>query len=67
MTGAGAASYELDVTDNAFKFPQVWRSDVAVDRRLPGGFIFTERIPLQQGCQRDYYTSPTASLQEKIT
>lgn len=41
VTGAPASSYELDVTDNVFKFPQVWRNNIAVDRRLPGGMTGT--------------------------
>jgi hypothetical protein len=36
ITGAPAASYELDITICSFKFPQVWRTNLAVDRRLPG-------------------------------
>jgi len=40
-TGANAASYALNVTDPDFKFPQVWRSNVAVDRRLPLGITST--------------------------
>ena len=34
-TGAPAATYELALTDPDFKFPQIWRSNIAVDRRLP--------------------------------
>jgi len=30
-----APSYELALTDPNFKFPQVWRSNIAVDQRLP--------------------------------
>ena len=41
VTGAPAASYELDFTDPNFKFPQLWRSTLAIDRKLPGGFIAT--------------------------
>ncbi len=41
VTGAPASSYELAVTDPSFKFPQVWRSNVAVDRRLPWDLIGT--------------------------
>ncbi len=41
VTGAPAASYELDVSDPNYKFTQVWRTDVAVDKRLPWGFIGT--------------------------
>jgi hypothetical protein len=39
VTGAPAATYELALTDPAFKFPQIWRSNIAVDHRLPGGFV----------------------------
>ena len=41
VTGAPAASYELDFTDPNYKFAQIWRSNVAIDRRLPGGFVAT--------------------------
>jgi Carboxypeptidase regulatory-like domain len=40
-TGGTAASYELDVTDNGFRFPQTWRSNVGIDRKLPGGLVGT--------------------------
>jgi hypothetical protein len=39
VTGAPASSYELALTDNNFKFPQLWRSTVGVDYRLPLGLI----------------------------
>jgi len=41
--GAGAAntSYELDVTDPNLKLPKIWRSNLAIDQKLPGGFIGT--------------------------
>ena len=35
VTGAPASSYGLAVTDPEFKFPQLWRSSIAVDYRLP--------------------------------
>jgi hypothetical protein len=44
VTGEGAASYELNVTDQDFKFPQVWRSNIAVDRRLPGDLVGTVEV-----------------------
>ncbi len=40
-TGAAAASYELDVTDQGFKFPQTWRTNVGADRRLAWGLVGT--------------------------
>jgi hypothetical protein len=41
VTGAPASSYELALTEPGFKFPQVWRSNVAVDRKLPWGLVGT--------------------------
>jgi len=41
VTGAPASSYELALTEPSFKFPQVWRSNLAIDRRLPWGLIAT--------------------------
>jgi hypothetical protein len=35
VTGAPAASFQLALTDPNFKFPQLWRSNIAVDQRLP--------------------------------
>ena len=40
-TGGTAASYELDVTDQSFRFPQTWRTNVGLDRKLPGGLVGT--------------------------
>jgi hypothetical protein len=40
-TGAAAASYELDVTDQGFRFPQTWRTNIGIDRRLGWGLIGT--------------------------
>jgi hypothetical protein len=41
VTGAPAKNYELALTDADFKFPQVWRTNIAVDKKLPGGIIGT--------------------------
>src|SRR5262245_19813658 len=38
-TGGTAASYELDVTDKGFRFPQTWRTNIGADRRLPWGLV----------------------------
>jgi len=40
-TGGTAGNYELDVTDKTFRFPQTWRSNIGVDRRLPWGLTGT--------------------------
>jgi len=41
VTGAPAASVDLAVTDQNFKFPQTWRTNVGVDQRLPWGLTAT--------------------------
>ena len=34
-------TYNLAVTDREFQFPQVWRTNLAVDQELPGGVVAT--------------------------
>ncbi|MCB0657979.1 MAG: TonB-dependent receptor [Saprospiraceae bacterium] len=42
ITNAAApSSYNIDLVNENFKFPQVWRSNLAVDKQLPGGFVGT--------------------------
>jgi hypothetical protein len=41
VTGDPAASYGLAFTEPSFRFPQLWRSTVAIDRQLPWGFFGT--------------------------
>jgi Carboxypeptidase regulatory-like domain len=44
FTPAAAAppsSYDLALTDKNFKFPQVWKTNIALDQKLPFGFIGT--------------------------
>jgi outer membrane receptor protein involved in Fe transport len=41
VTGAPAASYALALTKPDFRFPQLWRSNIAVERKLPLGFVGT--------------------------
>ncbi len=55
VTGAPAASVDLAVTDPEFKFPQVWRSNIAVDRRLPGGFTGTGEFIYNRDVNGVYY------------
>lgn len=40
-TGSPAASYGLAFSDSTYKFPQLWRTNVAVDQRLPFGLVGT--------------------------
>jgi len=54
-TGAPASSYELNVTDQDFRFPQVWRSNLAVDRRLPGNITATAEFMYNRDVNGIYY------------
>lgn len=55
VTGASSASYTLNVTDPDFKFPQVWRSNVAIDQRLPGGIVSTTEYLYAKNINDIYY------------
>jgi hypothetical protein len=55
VTGAPAASYELALTNEDFKFPQVWRTNVAVDRRLPWGITGTAEYIYSSDVNGVYY------------
>ncbi|MSO83801.1 MAG: hypothetical protein EXQ53_10990 [Acidobacteria bacterium] len=55
VTGGGATSYALNVTDPDFKFPQVWRSNVAIDRKLPGGIVSTTEYLFAKDVNGNYY------------
>ena len=55
VTGAPASSYALAVTEPGFKFPQVWRSDVGIDRRLPWGIIATGEFLYSRDVNGMYY------------
>jgi hypothetical protein len=54
-TGAPAASYELALTDNDFKFPQIWRSNIAIDQKLPGGVVGTVEYLYNKDVNGIYY------------
>ncbi len=55
VTGDPAASYELALTDPDFKFPQVWRTNFAVDQRLPGGWAGTVEFLYSKDVNGVYY------------
>lgn len=41
VTGGPAEQYELALTQNNFKFPQLWRSNLAIDHRFTSGWLAT--------------------------
>jgi hypothetical protein len=55
VTGAPATSYELALTDENFKFPQVWRTNLAVDHRLPWGITGTAEFIYNRDVNGIYY------------
>lgn len=55
VTGAPASTYELAFTDPDFKFPQIWRNNLAVDQKLPFGFIGTLEAIYSRDVNGVYY------------
>jgi len=54
-TIAPAARYELALTDPNYKFPQIWRSNIAVDQKLPFGLIGTLEFIYSRDINGIYY------------
>jgi hypothetical protein len=54
-TGQPARTYALAVTDPDFKFPQVWRTNLGVDRQLPLGLIGTADFIYNRDVNGIYY------------
>ena len=54
-TGALAPSYELDVTDPNFKFPQTWRTSIGVDRRTVWDMVATSDFMYNRDLHDPYY------------
>jgi outer membrane receptor protein involved in Fe transport len=55
VTGAPSASYELALTDPNFKFPQLWRTNIAIDQKLPYGLVGTAEVLYGQDVNGIYY------------
>ena len=53
------ASYELALTDPDFKFPQVWRTNIAVDQRLPWGMVGTAEYIYNRTSTASTTSTPT--------
>ena len=55
VTGAPAATYNLAITNADFKFPQVWRTNIGIDQRLPGGIVGTGEFLYSRDVNGAYY------------
>jgi hypothetical protein len=55
VTGEPASTYELALTDPDFKFPQLWRNNIAIDQRLPGGWSATAEFTYSRDVNGVYY------------
>lgn len=55
ITGAPASSYELALTDPDFKFPQIWRTNLGIDQKLPLDFIGTFEFLYNKDINGVYY------------
>jgi len=55
VSGAPPASTNLAVTDKDFKFPQVWRTNLAVDQKLPWGVVGTAEFLYGRDVNGIYY------------
>jgi len=55
VTGAPAKAYELALTDPEFRFPQLWRTNIAVDQQLPFELIATAEFLYGKDVNGVYY------------
>jgi hypothetical protein len=55
VTGAPANQYELAFSDPNFKFPQIWRTNFAIDQKLPWNLIGTLEGIFSQDVNGIYY------------
>jgi hypothetical protein len=67
VTGAPASTYELALTDPNFKFPQQWRTNIAVDQKLPYDITATAEFLYGRDINGIYYinanlTAPNGSF-----
>jgi hypothetical protein len=68
VTGQPAASYNVSLTEPGFKFPQIWRSNIAVDQRLPFDLTGTlELIHSSDVNGINYYNGNLPAAQSQFT
>ena len=55
VTGAPASSYELNFTEPKFSFPQIWRSNIGADIKVPFGLIANGEFLYSRDLNGMYY------------
>jgi hypothetical protein len=65
VTGDPATSYNLELVNPDFKFPQVWRTNLAIDQKLPWGLTGTLEYIYNRDVNGIYYIN--ANLPEAQT
>ena len=65
ISGKPAASYELALTDPNFKFPQIWRSNLGVDQRLPLDLIGSLEFIYSKDINGIYYINANLKDSDK--
>ena len=55
VTGSPASSYQLALTDPNFNFPQLWRTNIAVDQQLPFDLVATAEFLYGKDVNGVYY------------
>lgn len=55
VTGEPASSYELALTEPNFRFPQIWRSSIAADVKLPLGLVGSAEYLYSRDVNGIYY------------
>jgi hypothetical protein len=61
VDGQPASRYELALSDPSFRFPQVWRTNLAIDQKLPWGLIGTIEALFNQDVNGVYYINANLS------
>ena len=62
------STFDLAFTDANYKFPQVWKSNIAVDQKLPFGFIATAEYIVNANLNAvHYYNANLANPTGKFT
>ncbi len=59
-----ASTFDIAVADENYKFPQVWKTNIAADVKLPGGIIATGEFIFNQNINAVYYINAN---QKEIT